>query len=97
MDSKITKFLKTFDISDNEINDIINLSPMLKETSYQEFMDNCNLLIKYGYPKSDLDVLILSNPNIFVRSKQDLEKDLITLLEQYKSIEQILKLNPYII
>lgn len=97
MDKKVIKFLRDFNISDNELADIINIAPMIEETSYQEFSDNCKLLVKYGYPKIDLDILILGNPNIFVRSKQDLEHDLMNLTKQYHDIEQILKLNPYII
>lgn len=97
MDKKIVRFFKNYDINDLEIEDIKNIAPMIEYTSYKEFMENCNLLIKYGYPKEDLDILILGNPNIFVRSKKDLEDDLIKLSKEYEEIETVLKKNPNII
>ena len=97
MDKKIVKFLKGFKISDLEIKDIINISPMIDAIDYAEFADNCKLLIKYGYPDVDLDYLILSNPSIFSRSSSDLEEDLKKLSIKYNDIEEALKSNPFLI
>ena len=97
MDKKIVEFLKKYDISDNEIKDIITIAPMMDVVKYCELVENCIVLTKFGYPKSELDFLLLSNPNIFVKSSFDLEKELMSLKKQYGDIEIILKNNPTII
>lgn len=97
MDEKIIKFIKKYDISDLEIGDIINIAPMLEVTTYNEFISNCKLLVEYGYPREELDFLLLANPNIFARSNKDLKEDLINLSVKYEDIEEILKQNPTII
>ncbi len=97
MDNKIIKFIKKYDISDLEIQDIINIAPMLEVTTYDEFVANCKLLVEYGYPQEDLDVLLLANPNLFARSYKDLKEDLTNLSNEYDDIEEILKENPTII
>ena len=97
MDIQIVKFIKKYKISDLEIKDIINSAPMLEYTTYNEFVANCKLLIGYGYPQEDLDVLLLSNPKIFARSYKDLGNDLEELITKYDDIEEILKENPTII
>ena len=97
MDNKIVKFIKKYDISNLEIKDIINIAPMLEVASYDEFIANCKLLMDFGYPQEDLDILLLANPNIFVRSYKDLKDDLMNLSGKYQDIEMILKQNPTII
>ncbi len=97
MDSKIIKFIKKYDISDLEIQDISNIAPILEVTTYNEFIANCKLLVDYGYPQEDLDVLLLANPNIFVKSYKDLKEDLVDLSYKYNDIEEILKQTPAII
>lgn len=97
MDNKITDFIKKYNISNLEINSMLTVAPMLDIINYDEFVDNCKLLIKYGYPKYDLDFLMLSNPNIFVMNNSDLKNDLDKLKKQYNDIEEILKQDPTII
>ena len=71
MDKQIINFIKKYDISDLEIEDILNIAPMMDVLSYQEFLENCRLLHEYGYPEADIDILLLANPNIFVLFKID--------------------------
>ena len=97
MDSKILKVLKSYDISASEIKDIINIAPMIDVITYEEFKNNCGVLVEQGYPKSELDFLFLANPNIFVRSVKDLENELKKLKNSYGDIEVVLKQNPMII
>lgn len=97
MDKKVVEFIKGYNITDLELEDIKMISPMLELTSYKEFLKNCKILSNYGYSKEDLDLLILANPNIFVKSARDLEGDLIKLKNKYDDIETILKKNPTII
>ncbi len=97
MNRNIINFIKKYDISILEINDIVNIAPMMDVLSYDEFMENVSLFTKYGYPEEDLDVLLLANPNLFVGSPKDLEEDLLKLKNEYGDIEEILKQDPYII
>ena len=97
MNKKIYDTLKDYEISELEIKDILNLSPMMDVITYEEFIENCYVLVRNGYPQSDLDVLIMSNPKLFVGSPKDLEEDLIKLKKEYGDIEEILKDNPNII
>lgn len=97
MDKEIYEILKSYNISDLEIQDMLNIEPMINEITCDEFALNCFLLKKYGYPSSDLDVLFLANPNIFVRDSSDLEDELISLKEEYDDIEMVLKQKPTII
>ena len=97
MDERIISFIKKYKISNSEIDSMLVGAPMLDAINYDEFVDNCKLLIQYGYPKSDLDFLMLSNPNIFTMSFDDLKNDLKKLIKKYGDIEQILKQDPTII
>lgn len=97
MDIQIVNFIKKYKITNLEIQDMINAAPMLEYTLYNEFIANCKLLVRYGYPAEDLDLLFLSNPKIFARSYIDLNKDLTRLDEMYDDIEEILKQDPTII
>lgn len=97
MNKEIVAFIKSYNISDLEIEDMKNIAPMLEVTTYEEFVTNCALLEIFGYPRCDLDVLMLANPNIFAMSERDLKKELTALKEKYDDIEQILKEDPTII
>lgn len=97
VDKNIVELLLDYDISELEIGDMLNMAPMLDIVSFEEFRDNCLLLVEFGYPKSDLDFLFLANPNIFVRSTQDLKKDLKKLCADCDDIELALKQDPNVI
>lgn len=97
MNKSLKKFLEDLNLSNNEIKDLQNISPMISLISCETFLINCKLLTNYGYPEADLDFLILSNPNIFTRSNTDLKSDLENLSKRYDDIEKALKNNPYII
>lgn len=97
MNKNIINFIKKYDISILELKDIVNIAPMMDVLNYEEFMENVQVLTKYGYPKEDMDVLLLANPNLFVGSPKDLEKDLLKLKTEYGDIEEALKNNPLII
>lgn len=97
MDSKIIEVLKQYKLTDAEIADMLAIAPMLAATSFQEFTANCRLLVKFGYPQSDLDFLFLANPNLFVVATQDLEADLKKLVSTCDDLEVALKENPFLI
>ena len=97
MDKRIISFLQNYDMFWEEIENLLKISPMLDMLEYDEFIKNCSILINYGYPKSDLDALILANPNIFIKSPMELDKEMAILKQKYEDIEEILKNNPFII
>ena len=97
MDERIVEFVKKYEISDLEINDMLAISPMLEVQTFEDFMENAELLVSFGYPESDLDVLLLANPNLFVMSASDLNEELLALKKKGFDIEEILKENPIII
>ena len=97
MDQEVYEILKSFDISDLEIKNVLAVAPMMEDVSCDEFAMNCFLLKKHGYPDSDLDVLFLANPNIFVKDAEELEAELENLKDQYGDIETVLKQDPMII
>ena len=97
MDERIVEFVKKYEISDLEINDMLAISPMLEVQTFEDFMENAALLVSFGYPESDLDVLLLANPNLFVMSASDLNEELLALKKKGFDIEVILKENPIII
>ena len=97
MDERIVEFVKKYEISDLEINDMLAISPMLEVQTFEDFMENVELLVSFGYPESDLDVLLLANPNLFVMSASDLNEELLALKKKGFDIEEILKENPIII
>ena len=97
MDERIVEFVKKYEISDLEINDMLAISPMLEVQTFEDFMENATLLVSFGYPESDLDVLLLANPYLFVMSASDLNEELLALKKKGFDIEEILKENPIII
>lgn len=94
MDERIVEFVKKYEISDLEINDMLAISPILEVQTFEDFMENAELLVSFGYPESDLDVLLLANPNLFVMSASDLNEELLALKKKGFNIEEILKENP---
>ena len=91
MEKKIVQLLKTYSLDDCEIADMLEIAPMLEYVSYEDFVGSCRLLVEYGYPKSDLDVLFMLNPNIFAMSQRDLECELKKLEKSCGNIEEALK------
>ena len=94
MDAKIINVLKQYQLADSEIEDMRTIAPMLDVTTFEEFTENCKVLVKYGYPKSDLDYLFLANPNLFVVSAEELDADLKKLSAKCDDIEMVLKTDP---
>lgn len=97
MDKNLKNLLLSLDLNEIEIDDLENIEPMFIGLTIEEFVENCKVMIDFGYPECDLDVLILSNPNIFVRPKESLIISLTELSKTCDDIESALKDNPYII
>ncbi len=97
MDKELVNFLSRLDLRKDEIQNIANISPQINDISCRQFVVNCELLTTYGYPETELDTLILANPNIFVKISLDLEQELINLSQICGDVETALKKDPYLI
>lgn len=82
MNKNIISLLKAYNLSDAEIQDLETIEPMIGVISYDNFIQNCNVLVSLGYPKYELDFLFLSKTYLFVLSKSDLEKELLSLMKK---------------
>lgn len=96
MDKKIIEFIQSYGISKLELQDILNMAPRMDVITFDDFMQNVASFVFYGYPKSELDFLLLSNPNLFIGNTNALKEKLVKLKE-LGDIEEILKENPYVI
>jgi len=90
-------FLKRFRFDDSEIQSIFNICDMIQHTKVDEMVDNCNLLVKFGFPKTELDFLIKSNPQFLVLDAKSLERNLKDLVKNGEDLEELLLSNPYLI
>lgn len=92
MNKNIVEVLKSYNLSDSEIQDMQTMEPSLEVVTFDEFVQNCNVLISLGYPKSDLDFLFLSKPYLFTLSIIELKKELALLTNNgADDIEFVLK------
>lgn len=96
MEQKTLEFLKSFKLTNSEIQSIVNLCEGVLFADIERMMNNCKILVKYGYPKSDIDFLLLSNPGFLVDDNSNLEKKLKNL-SRGGDIEELLKTNPNLI
>ena len=97
MDKIVENVLMSYGLSKLEIQNVLNIAPMMEFVTGEELYVNCQLLVTYGYPESELDYLFMANPNIFVKSSNDLKEELEDLLKKYDDLEIVLKENPNII
>lgn len=97
MNNELLKQLYRLGLTENEVEDILSIAPEFKNLSVENFKNNCEMLVKFGYPKIDLDALLLANPNIFTHSEDELSTQLEDLLAETGDIEEALKVNPFVI
>lgn len=95
MNDELLKQIYHLGLTETETNEILSLAPELEELSPSNFKNNCNLFVEFGFPKIDLDTLLLANPKIFAMHEDELRQQLEDLLEQTGDIEEALKTNPF--
>ncbi len=95
MDKKLEKFLLNMNLTNNEIEDMKNITPAYEHLSLCDVKYIIQVLEIYGFPKSDIPELIYLNPNILVLDKQTLIKKLDSLKANNIDIENYLKNNPF--
>ena len=97
MDEELVNYLMSLGLNKNEVKSLVNTTPLFEDLILEEFVENENLLIKYGYPEEDISALVLVNPNLFVMDSEILEDELKKLKKKTGDIEDALKNGPYII
>ena len=97
MESKFIKFLKTIGINQDDYETIVGICPGLECVEDSELCKNISLVMEYGYPKEDLDSLILINPGFLMWDNIELENRLIEIVKTYIDLEIALKNDPYLI
>ena len=97
MENELKTLLYRIGLTENEADDILNISPEFENLTAQDFLCNCKILTEYGYPKIDLDSLVLANPSIFSYSETELKEKLEQLKQSGQEIEETLKNDPFAI
>ncbi len=97
MENELKILLYRIGLTENEADDILNIAPEFENLSAQDFLCNCKILTEYGYPKIDLDSLVLANPSIFTYSETELKEKLEKLKQDGQEIEDTLKNDPFAI
>ncbi len=97
MQQELKNYLLRLELTDSEIESILNMAPMFEVITLKEFIEDMMVLIKYGYPEEDISALLLINPNIFVLTKTNLDNQLKEIKQKFGDIERALKENPFLI
>ncbi len=97
MDNRIYDFLKMLKFNDNEILTLLEIAPVLAETSAEDAAKNIDTLEYFGYPTDDITFIISQNPAFLTRNFNDLAEDLQKIKNTYGDIEEVLKNNPHLI
>lgn len=97
MDNRIFDFLKMLKFNNDEISTLIEIAPVLEETSAEAAAKNIDAIAYYGYPIEDITYLISQNPSFLTRNFNDLVEDLQKIQQAYGDVEEALKINPHLI
>ncbi len=97
MDNRIYDFLKMLKFNDDEIATLIDITPVLEETSAEDAAKNIDALANFGYPIEDITFIISQNPAFLTRNFNDLVEDLQKIQNTYGDVEEALKYNPHLI
>ena len=97
MDNRIYEYLKMLKFSDDEISVLMEIAPVLEETSAEDAAKNIDAIEHFGYPVDDITFLISQNPAFLTRNFNDLVEDLQKIQQVYGEIEEPLKNNPHLI
>ena len=93
----IKDLLKSLDITRENYLELLEICPGLEIADEDKMMQCVNLVVKYGYPKEDLDSLILINPSFLMWDPKDLDNRLKHIMLICDNLETKLKEDPYLI
>ena len=93
MNKEIVKLLKELGLLNEEIERCFNVCPGLEVLDLKRAKQCLMVLVKMGYPRVDLGLLIAANPVIMLFNPTDLESK----LKKIGDVEEMLKSDPFII
>ena len=91
------EFLKTFNFTVAEIKTITDICEGVCFVDVSRMIENCKVLVKYGYPRSDMDFLILANPCFLVSDALYLERKIKQIVANGDDLEELLKADPFLV
>ena len=90
-------FFKNFRYTDIEIQSIINTCNDIEHTPTTQMADNCRILVENGYPRTELDFLILTNPRFLTYAPEYLKNILAEHKKAGLSLEELINENPFVL
>jgi len=93
----IKDLLKSLDVTEEDYMELLQICPGLEIADNDKMMACVDVVVKYGYPKEDLDSLILINPSFLMWEPKDLENRIKHIMLICDNLEDKLKEDPYII
>lgn len=97
VDKELKTFLSNMNFSENEINSMKEIAPLLNVTKVYEIESLIDTLVQFDYPKSDITELFAQNPRIMTANKDTLIEELTKLKVKKIDVEQYIKQNPFFI
>ena len=94
MDKELKKYLINLGFSEKQISQMCLTYPSLKLVTYEQAMENIDILSYYGYPVEDIDSLIQANPLFIIVEPNFLEE---ILNDIDGEVESVLKNDPFVI
>lgn len=91
------KVLQSYGLSDYDIEMINSIYPSIEILDEYRVVANIEIVIKMGYPREDIAILLLENPSFLSYQPYLLERKLKVLSSSTKNLESLLKASPYII
>lgn len=86
--------LTKYGISEEEYQELLTICPNLEIIDAARAIKNISLLEQFGFPSSDIDSLILTNPDFLLNDPKWLAE---TLLKLNGDVEVKIKENPFLI
>lgn len=97
MKKSLNNLLNNLNFSNDEIENLVSIAPVLDTISIECATTNLNLLVAYNYPADDLSYLIAMNPGFLCRDAIELRNDLEQISIDYDNVEEALKNDPFLI
>ena len=94
MEINVLTLLKPYDIDEEDFNDMKSAYEGIEFLDAERVLKNLMVLEQFGFPKSDINILLLSNPKILAYNPKILAEKLMLL---GGDIETKLKSNPFLI
>jgi len=94
MEISVLTLLKPYDIDEEDFNDMLSAYEGIEFLDAERVLKNLMVLEQFGFPKSDINILLISNPKILAYNPKILAEKLINL---GGDVETKLKANPFLL